>query len=335
MSAMDTTPEVISPPAGGAVLGRLREAAKKLVGTASTLLLIIIFFSVTQEQFMTWDNIETILRTATPLAIVAIGMTFVMIGGGFDLSVGSMAALAGVLLAEQLDGGMAPGLVIPLVAIECFLIGYFINGFAIGKLHLNFFVVTLATFSIYRGLALLIADGKSTSTFEWAAVQKLGDGEVLGVSVPIALTALLFVIAAVVLRKTKFGRKVYAIGGNEEAARISGIAVERTRMALYGISAMMAGIGGMVLTGRLTSSQPVTGGIGLELQAAAAVLLGGTKFTGGAGTVVGTLIGALYIQVLTNGLSIAGVQDFWQQVATGVILFLAVGFDRLQRRGEA
>jgi ribose/xylose/arabinose/galactoside ABC-type transport system permease subunit len=307
------------------------KALRGIGGSAVTLIIIFVYFSVTQPSFLTTDNIDNILRSSTPLWLAAIGMTFVIIGGGLDLSMGSLAALSGVILTEALTRGAPPVVALMLTLFGCFLLGYLLNGVSIGWLGFNFFIVTLATLSIFRGAALVISDAQSTSTFDVKLIQTIGDGEVASIPVPVLIAIVCTVLAFLVLRYTRFGRMVFAVGGNEEAARISGIDVNRVRVMLYGIAGLMAGISGLILTGRLTSSQPVSGGIGLELSAAAAVLLGGTKFTGGYGGVGRTLVGVLYIGVLQSGLTIAGVQSYWQQVATGVILFLAVAFDRLQR----
>lgn len=329
---MDLAPDV-APPAPGAArhqIGqRTFDLARQYLGVGSTFLLVVLFFSITQPVFFTWENILNVLRSNSVLLLAALGMTFVILGGGFDLSIGSLAALAGVALAIQLQAGIPVGIAVISTLAGCFLLGFALNGLLIGRLGFNFFVVTLATLSILRGAALLLSNGLSASTFEWPLVQFLGDGNLAGVPVPAVITLVFYVLAYVVLRNTQFGRMVYAVGGNAEAARLSGIDVPLVRALLYGISGLMAGVAGIVLTGRLTSSQPVTGAIGLELSAAAAVLLGGTSFTGGVGGVVGTVIGALYIGVLQNGLSIAGVPSFWQNVATGLILLLAVAFHRL------
>jgi ribose transport system permease protein len=321
------------PPAG--IFGRhsykMARALRGIGGSAITLILIFVYFSATQSSFLTGDNIDNILRSSTPLWIASIGMTFVIIGGGLDLSIGSLAALSGVILTQGLSHGASPVVALLLTIAACFLIGYVLNGVSIGGLGFNFFIVTLATLSIFRGAALVVSDATSSSTYDVDLIQKLGDGNFGFLPVPVLIAVVLTVGAYLVLRYTRFGRMVFAVGGNEEAARISGINVSRVRIMLYGISGLMAGISGLILTGRLTSSQPVSGGIGLELSAAAAVLLGGTKFTGGYGGVGRTLVGVLYIGVLQSGLTIAGVQSYWQQVATGVILFLAVAFDRLQR----
>lgn len=309
---------------------RAIDLVRRNMGVGSTLLLVIAFFALTQPTFFTAQNLINLLRSNTVLLLASLGMTIVILGGMFDLSIESLAALAGVLLAMQLRGGMPPALAILLTVVACGVLGYCVNGLLIGRLKFNFFVVTLGTMTIFRGAALILSNGQSVSTYNWPLVQSVGDGDIGILPVPVLIAIACYVVAYAGLRRLKLGRVVYAVGGNPEAARLSGINVAAVRTLIFGISGVMAGLAGVVLTGRLTSSQPVTGAVGLSLQAAAAVLLGGTSFTGGSGGVVGTVIGVLYIGVLQNGLSIAGVQSFWQQVATGLILLLALGFDRLK-----
>jgi ribose transport system permease protein len=316
---------------GSALPRRIVDTLRRNVGVGSTLLLVVLFFSLTQPTFFTQQNVLNILRSNTVLLLAALGMTLVILGGCFDLSIESIAALAGVLLAVQVRSGVPAELSILSTILVSAALGYVVNGLVIGRLKFNFFVVTLGTLAIFRGFALIFSNGVSLSTFDWPLIQFVGDGNLGIVPVPVAIAAVLYVLAYIALRRLKFGRVLYAVGGNPEAARLSGIDVAAVRTMIYGLSGLMAGIAGVVLAGRLSSAQPVTGAVGLSLQAGAAVLLGGTSFAGGQGGVVGTIIGVLYIGVLQNGLSIAGVQTFWQQVATGGILLLAIAFDRLKK----
>ncbi len=293
---------------------------------------LIVFFSLTQPSFFTGENASGIMRTTTALLIAALGMTFVMIAGGFDLSVGSMSALAGVILVLALNGGLDAPLAIVATLVACALIALVANGLPIGFLKFNFFVVTLATLSIFRGAALLLSNGQSTSTTNWPLVQFLGDGALGPVPVPVVVVVIVYVLGYAALRWSRFGRMVFAVGGNPEAAWLAGIDVRRVRAGVFALSGCLAGLAGVLLVGRLSSSQPVTGGIGLELAAAAAVLLGGTSFSGGSGSVWGTAVGCLFIGVLQNGLTLSGVPTFWQSVATGAILFLALAFERFRGR---
>jgi ribose/xylose/arabinose/galactoside ABC-type transport system permease subunit len=185
---------------------------------------------------------------------------------------------------------------------------------------------------LLRGAALVLSNGLPVSTIRYPLVQWIGDGFVAGFPVPVVIAIITGVVGYVVLRWTRFGRSVYAVGGNEAAARLAGVDVKRTRFAVYSISAFTAGIAAIMLTGRLTSSQPVSGAAGLELSAAAAVLLGGASFAGGSGTVAGTAIGVVFLGVLANGITLAGVPSYWQGIATGFVLIAAIALDRLRTR---
>lgn len=221
------------------------------------------------------------------------------------------------------------------------LIGGGVNGVLIGRFGLSFFVVTLGTLSLYRGI-VNIWSNTQTVYITSPLVDGIGFGKFLGLPTPVWIMIAVFAVAFVVLRWTFFGRDVYAVGGNSDAARLSGISVPRTLIAVYAIAGMCAALGGVIQAGRLGAASPLVGE-SIPLDAAAAVLLGGTSFLGGVGGVTGTAVGVLFIGTLQNGLSIAGVSSFWQQVVTGAILIVAVGIDRMQqsprgmrfgRRGE-
>jgi ribose transport system permease protein len=274
-----------------------------------------------------------ILRSVAVLYMVAIGNTFVLLTAGFDLSVGSMLSLAGVALAGFLSNGLNPWLAIGLTLLLCTLLGGVLNGVLIGKAGLSFFVVTLATLSLLRGVVFVYSEGKTERVDEHAIVS-VGDGKLGGFSVPILLMIATFVISILVLHYTRFGRAVYAVGGNKEAARLSGINVAAVIIAVYAISGFFAGLAGIIQVGRLGAAAPVAG-TGIELSAAAAVLLGGTSFSGGSGGVGGTVVGVLFIGVLRNGLGLMGVSSFWQDVVTGIILITAISIDRISRLRES
>jgi ribose transport system permease protein len=291
---------------------------------------IFVAFAATQNNFLTSSNIENLLTSVSILWVVSIAMTFVVLTAGIDLSVGSLLALSGIVLSHLLNNAGLPG----WLAVVCTLlagaaIGGAVNGVLIGRVGLSFFVVTLGTLSLYEGIVNIWSDTKTTYITS-SLVDNIGFGKLLGVAYPIWIMILTFVVAFVVLRWTYFGRDVYAVGGNIDAARLSGINVGRTLMAVYAIAGLGAALGGVIQAGRLGAASPLVGQ-DIPLAAAAAVLLGGTSFTGGVGSVVGTAVGVLFIGTLQNGLSIAGVSSFWQQVVTGVILIVAVGIDRLQR----
>ena len=299
---------------------------------AVLVLLITIFavFAVTQENFFTRPNIENLLTSVSILFVVSIGMTFVVLTGGIDLSVGSTLALCGIILSKCFNGVGMPGWLAVLATLAAgALLGGAVNGVLIGKVGLSFFVVTLGTLSLYRGIVNIWSDTKTTyisSPF----IDGIGFGKFLGIATPIWIMLAVFLLAFVVLRWTYFGRDVYAVGGNIDAARLSGINVSRTLILVYAISGLAAALGGVIQAGRLGAASPLVGD-SIPLDAAAAVLLGGTSFLGGVGGVTGTAVGVLFIGTLQNGLSIAGVSSFWQQVVTGAILIVAVAIDRLQR----
>lgn len=299
---------------------------------AVLVLLIAIFvgFATTQENFFTSSNIENLLTSVSILWVVSIAMTFVVLTGGIDLSVGSLLALSGIILSNLLnDAGLPSWLAVLLTLAAGATIGGAVNGVLIGRVGLSFFVVTLGTLSLYQGIVNIWSDTKTTYITS-ALVDEIGFGKALGVATPIWIMLATLVLAFVVLRWTYFGRDVYAVGGNIDAARLSGINVGRTLIAVYAIAGLGAALGGIIQSGRLGAASPLVGQ-DIPLAAAAAVLLGGTSFTGGVGSVIGTAVGVLFIGTLQNGLSIAGVSSFWQQVVTGTILIVAVAIDRIQQ----
>ena len=288
------------------------------------------YFSASQSSFFTSENVTNLLTSVSILCVVSIGMTFVVLTGGIDLSVGSLLALSGIILSHLLNGlGLPAWLAIVLTLLSGAGIGAFVNGFFIGRVGLSFFVVTLGTLSLYEGIVNIWSQTRTTY-IDSTLVGSIGFGSGLGIATPIWIMAGVFVLAFVVLRWTYFGRDVYAVGGNVDAARLSGINVTRTLMTVYGIAGLGAALGGIIQAGRLGAASPLVGQ-DIPLAAAAAVLLGGTSFTGGVGSVVGTAVGVLFIGTLQNGLSIAGVSSFWQQVVTGIILVVAVLIDRIQQ----
>lgn len=297
-------------------------------------LLVVLFvvFSIALDRFATWPNIENLLTSVSILWVVSMGMTFVVLTGGIDLSVGSLLALSGLVLSDLFnDAGLPAWLAVIVTLLIVSVIGGAVNGVFIGKVGLSFFVVTLGTLSLYRGIVNIWSDTKTTYITD-PFLDGIGFGKGLGIATPIWIMLATFLIAFVVLRWTYFGRDVYAVGGNIDAARLSGINVARTLIMVYAIAGLCAGIGGMIQAGRLGAASPLVGE-DIPLNAAAAVLLGGTSFLGGVGSVVGTAVGVLFIGTLQNGLSIWGVSSFWQQVVTGAILIVAVAIDRLQQGG--
>jgi ribose transport system permease protein len=305
-------------------------AASRFAVVALMLLVIFVVFSVTQADFLTSSNIQNLLSSVSILFVISIGMTFVVLTGGIDLSVGSLLALSGLVLSKLFNGvGLPIVLAVLITIVAGALIGGCVNGVLIGRVGLSFFVVTLGTLSLYRGI-VNIWSGTKTTYINSTLMNDIGFRHVLGLPVPIWIMIVVYLVAFVILRWTYFGRDVYAVGGNIEAARLSGINVPRTLMLVYAIAGLAAAIGGIVQAARLGASSPLVGD-STPLDAAAAVLLGGTSFLGGVGGVTGTAAAVLFIGTLQNGLSIAGVSSFWQQVVTGAILIVAISIDRIQR----
>ncbi|KWW21049.1 MULTISPECIES: ribose ABC transporter permease [Bacillaceae] len=296
-------------------------------GPLLALVLLFIVITVLNPSFMEPNNILNLLRQTSINALIAFGMTFIILTGGIDLSVGSILALSSALMAGMMVSGMDPILAI-LVGILLGAIMGVINGILVSKGKMAPFIVTLATMTIFRGLTLVYTDGKPiTGIGDSVAFQMLGRGYFLGLPVPAVVMIIAFFILWFLLHKTSFGRKTYAIGGNEKASRISGIKVDRVKVAIYGLAGTMAAIAGAILTSRLNSAQP-TAGQSYEMDAIAAVVLGGTSLSGGKGRLFGTLVGVLIIGTLNNGMNLLGVSSFYQQVVKGAVILIAVLLDR-------
>jgi ribose transport system permease protein len=293
------------------------------------LIVLCIALSIASPWFATQKNLINIVLQAAINATLACGMTFVILTGGIDLSVGSIVALAGIVL------GIIVKAEIPLAAalLVCVLIGGFcglVNGLLVTRLNLPAFIATLGTMSIARGAALYIAGGRSISGFS-GKLNFIGSGAILGIPVMIIIMALTFIIGMFILKYTRTGRYIYAIGGNMEATRLSGINTNFYTLLVYIICGLTAGLAAVLLTARLDSAQPVAGE-GYELDAIAATVIGGTSLDGGEGRLSGTIIGALMIAVLNNGLNLLNVSSYIQQVVIGIVIVLAVTFDRIRSK---
>ncbi len=312
-----------------AVAGAWASAAR-FAAVLVLLVAIFVYFAASQSNFFTSANVENLLTSVSILWVVAIGMTFVVLTGGIDLSVGSLLALCGLILSKLFNGlGIPAPAAVLLVLLIGALIGGGVNGVLIGRAGLSFFVVTLGTLSLYEGIVNIWSQTKTTYVTS-SFVDGIGFGKALGLATPIWIMIGTFAVAFVVLRWTYFGRDIYAVGGNIDAARLSGINVARTLILAYAIAGLGAALAGVIQVGRLGAASPLVGQ-DIPLSAAAGVLLGGTSFSGGVGGVTGTAVGVLFIGTLQNGLSIAGVSSFYQQVVTGVILIVAVGIDKIQQ----
>lgn len=290
-------------------------------------LVLCLALSVISDQFLTVGNLLNVARQVSINAIIAVGMTMVILTGGIDLSVGSIVAISGSITAGLLTGGTA---LVPAV-LAGLLLGTMVgmvNGLVITYGKIPPFIATMGMMTIVRGYTLVYTDGRPITGFS-ETFRSIGGGYVGIVPVPVVVMIVIFIGAWLLLTKNRFGRYVYAIGGNEEAARLSGISTKKHLVGVYAIAGMLAALSGIILTARLNSAQP-TAGMAFEMDAIAAVVLGGTSLAGGRGTIVGTLVGALIIGVLDNGLNLLNVSSFYQQVAKGVVILLAVLMDRRQ-----
>lgn len=293
------------------------------------LVLLSVVLSLLSPYFLTTENLLSIGLQTAIIAIIALGMVFVIISGGIDLSVGSIVALSGIITAQFLIAGVP--LVLSLIAgIAAGGVVGFINGFIIAKGNLPPFIVTLGMMGVARGLSLVLTDGLPISSLP-DSFTFLGNGRLLGIPVPVIILIVATLIATFVLSRTIFGRYVYSIGSNEEAAHLSGINVNINKIMIYAISGLMSGLAGILMAARLVSAQP-SAGTGYELDAIAAVVIGGASLVGGVGTVGGTIIGAFIMGVLRNGLNLLDVSPFWQQIAIGIIIVLAVYLDQVRRK---
>ncbi len=289
--------------------------------TVTVLALILLMATFLSDAFLTVDNLLNVIRQVSIVAIVGAGMTFVILTGGIDLSVGSIVAFAGAISASVLVKSNSVFLAI-IAAIAIGIIFGAFNGLFITKGGIPPFIVTLATMVLVRGCVLVFTNG-SPIAIKSAAYKFIGKGYILGLPFPIVILIGVFGISYFVLRYTKFGRSVFCIGGNREASRLSGINVKRSETFVYVISGLLAGLTGLILTSRLGSAQP-TAGNGYELDAIAAVILGGTSLSGGQGAVVPTIIGALILGVLDNILTLMNVSPFAANIVKGIVILLAV-----------
>lgn len=328
--------------AAGALLTRERmgEWLRKYAIILILFGMIVLLSIMTRGTFLQAQNLINVVRQMSVIAMLAIGLTVVIISTGIDLSVGSIVALAAVVASSlaQAPGAtnqMYPGLNLPVVVAIAAGLGVgaaagFTNGFLIAKFHIAPFIATLGMMTAARGLALIYSDGRPISKLD-PSFNFLGQGEILGVPVPIVLLAVVAVGAHLMLNNTRFGRHVYALGGNEQAARVSGINLSRVKIGIYTFSGLLAGLGGMVLAGRIGSGNPQLG-TGAELDAITSAVIGGTSFSGGIGTIWGTIVGALIIGSLNTGLDLLNVSPFMQQVVKGVIIVLAIIIDERKNR---
>ncbi len=320
-----------APAAGPVGTSRLLAALKRTtyffpaVGLVAVCLVMI----VTTENFFSADNFLNIARQVSINAIIAVGMTCAILSGGIDLAVGSVMALSGTLMAGLMVAGVPPYVAILLGLGVGLAFGLF-NGFFIAYADMPPIIVTLATMGIARGLALIYTGGYPIDGLpEMFAF--FGRGSVLGVQTPVVIMLITFFLAYLLLNKTPIGRYIYAIGGNEEATRLSGVRVSRYKLLVYALSGFTSALAGLVLSSRLMSGQP-NSGVSFELDAIAAVVMGGTSISGGRGAIIGTLIGAMMLGVLNNGLNMMGVSPYVQNIIKGLIILFAIYISRERKR---
>lgn len=296
---------------------------KPLIG----LILFSAIVAVINPRFLSVANILNVFRQSSINAVIAIGMTFVILTGGIDLSVGSILAFCGAVSAAMLSSGINPVLSL-LVALVLGLFFGIVNGVLVSVMKLQAFIVTLVTMTFLRGATLVFTNGKPITVNDGGALfENIGGGYLFNIPIPIYITLILFVAGHYILTNTRFGRYTYAIGGNEEVTKLSGIKVNNIKIWIYGISGILSALAGIITTSRLFSAQP-TAGTGYELDAIAAVVLGGTSLAGGVGKITGTALGAIIIGVLGNALNLLDVSSYYQMMIKAAVILIAVLIDK-------
>ena len=293
------------------------------------LILFSVVISFLNPQFLTFSNILNVFRQTSINSIIAAGMTFVILTGGIDLSVGSVLAFSGAICASLIVAGASTFIAVTLALIVGIIVGG-MTGVIISKGKVQPFIATLVTMTVLRGATLVFTDGKPITLGSQVGVElfsKLGNGYIAGIPIPIYIMFIVFALSYYILTQTRLGRYVYALGGNEVTAKLSGISVEKIKVIVYALSGLLAALAGIILTSRLSSAQP-NAGMGYELDAIAAVVLGGTSLAGGMGSVLGTITGALIIGILNNALNILNVSSYYQMMVKGMVILAAVLVDR-------
>lgn len=296
-------------------------------GILVAFLLLSIFFAMSSPAFFTNSNILNVLRQVSINTIISCGMTYVILLGGIDLSVGALMGVSGCLCVWLAVSGVPIALSI-IGGVLASLIFGITNGLIIAKAKLPPFIVTLAMMEIGRGTAYIFTGGRPTR-YDMPFFDAIGNGYIGVIPVPVVIMIVIVGITSIILSTTKLGRHIYGVGGNREAARFSGIKINGVEIKVYAISGLLAGVAGIIMASRLVGAQP-TAGAGYELDAIAAVVLGGTSMTGGMGSVGGTVIGAMIIGILNNGLNLLQVPSYWQKICKGLIIIIAVYIDSVK-----
>ena len=295
-------------------------------------IVLVLVFASTTSGFLSGNNLDNLLTSVSIIWLIAMGMTLVLLSGGFDLSAGAVATVSGIALAKMLSAGLPGAAAIPLTMLIGALVGGGVNGVLVGRLRLSVFVVTLASMTALTGLATIWTRTQTLPITD-GAVLSLVTKRAAGQPIVVWVMLLSFLIVLFLQQRTQFGRNIFAVGGSEKAAALSGIRTGRILVAVYAVVGAAAAVGGIIADGRIAGAAPQVDNT-LPLQAIAAVLIGGTSLVGGIGGVGGTFFGMLFVGILANGLSLAGVQTAWQQVLTGLILVVAVLGDRLDLLGR-
>ncbi len=309
----------------------LRFLAIREIGALIPLVVIFVLSTISNRAFATLPNLLDMLRATSYIFIVGVGMTFILCGRGLDLSVGSQVGMTGVVLGALMIWWQVPTWAAIPIALLAGAFAGAVNGFFISVLKIPPFIATLGTFYSYRGILNGVTKGTPISPMP-ADFKFLGQGSFLGISLVSWFIVLLFVVATFVLRKTKYGRYVLAMGGNPQSTRLAGINTNKLNFALYVVMGILCAIAGIFFASRFTSAQATTG-IGMEMQVIAACIIGGVSLFGGVGSILGTLVGSLFLVVLNNGMIMAHISGYWQQAVVGLIIIIAVAID-LARKGE-
>jgi len=292
--------------------------------------LMVIALSFATDKFLQYQNLINVIRQISFIAIIATGSTFIIITGGIDLSPGSIMGLTSAISSMLAQQNGLPLIVSLAIGLGLGAFCGFTNGFLVAKTKIPPFIATLGMMEIARGVALLITNGRPVGNIS-RDLEFLGKGSIFGIPFPIFILVIVTFIMFVLLNNTPFGRRILALGGNEQAAKISGISVEKVKIIVYTMGGLLAALAGILMTGRVASGQPKLG-VGFEMDAVAAAVIGGTSLSGGIGSIFGTLCGALVIGVINNGMDLLSVSAYWQQIVKGVIIVGAVILDQLKHR---
>lgn len=293
------------------------------------LIVLFLFLSFASPYFFTVDNLTTILRQVAVVGIVTVGMTMVILTGGIDLSVGSILGLSSVILAKLMVSGISISIAITITLIFGMILGFF-NGFLINKINISPLISTLGTMTIYKGITYIVTNGGTIYGFP-KSFSFIGQGYIFGVPVPVIILIFVYGFGFFILNSTRFGRYIYGIGGNEKASTLSGVDVVKVKYMVYIISGLLAALASVVMLSRINSALPNTG-VGLEFDVVTAVVLGGVSVNGGEGKLQGVIVGLLIIGILTNGMILLSIGEYFQTVVKGLVLLTAVGIDNMVKK---